>query len=384
MSEYQYYEFQAVDRPLTEKEMDELRTFSSRAKITMHSFTNEYSWGSFKGNEDLWMEKYFDGFLYYANWGTHILKLRLPTALLDLKTAQLYCHRGHLLPRISGDKIILDFLSEDEDHGGWEDERQLSSFLPLRSDLGHGDLRCLYLGWLAGLQSDAYDEAQLEPPIPPGLQNLTPALSELADFLRIDPDLIHAAAQASCFLNDEVPSSKDLRTWLATLGTNEKNEILASILEGSMKNDYTQALLQVNRFTQVWHSLRRIPRDTKQRTVGQLLRDTEIVKQKRLQLEAEKAAAALAKQKELEHIAREKRLNEIMGHESSLWNEVESLASEKKAKSYDRAIELLIDLRDLANREGSTNFLLQLDTLKKRHSAKSSFIKRLQTTFEAI
>jgi hypothetical protein len=31
VSEYQYYEFQAVDRPLTEREMRELRAYSTRA-----------------------------------------------------------------------------------------------------------------------------------------------------------------------------------------------------------------------------------------------------------------------------------------------------------------------------------------------------------------
>lgn len=49
MSEYQYYEFQAVDRQLSDKEMEELRSFSTRAEITPHSFTNDYSWGSFSG-----------------------------------------------------------------------------------------------------------------------------------------------------------------------------------------------------------------------------------------------------------------------------------------------------------------------------------------------
>ena len=58
MSEYQYYEFQAIDRPLTEKEMRELRSYSTRARITPTSFVNDYSWGSFKGNKDAWMEKY--------------------------------------------------------------------------------------------------------------------------------------------------------------------------------------------------------------------------------------------------------------------------------------------------------------------------------------
>ena len=78
MSEYQYYEFQSIDRRLTADEMSELRSFSTRARITSTSFVNDYQWGGFKGNEDAWMDKHFDAFLYFANWGTRILKLRLP------------------------------------------------------------------------------------------------------------------------------------------------------------------------------------------------------------------------------------------------------------------------------------------------------------------
>jgi len=40
VSEYQYYEFQAIDRPLTQREMGELRSFSSRATITATRFVN--------------------------------------------------------------------------------------------------------------------------------------------------------------------------------------------------------------------------------------------------------------------------------------------------------------------------------------------------------
>ena len=43
MSEYQYYEFQTADRRLSEKEMQELRSYSTRAAITPTSFSNEYS-----------------------------------------------------------------------------------------------------------------------------------------------------------------------------------------------------------------------------------------------------------------------------------------------------------------------------------------------------
>lgn len=42
MSEYQYYEFQAVDRPLGEADQKALRALSTRAQITTTSFTNSY------------------------------------------------------------------------------------------------------------------------------------------------------------------------------------------------------------------------------------------------------------------------------------------------------------------------------------------------------
>ena len=38
MSEYQYYEFQAIDRPLTKGEMAEVRSLSTRATITSTRF----------------------------------------------------------------------------------------------------------------------------------------------------------------------------------------------------------------------------------------------------------------------------------------------------------------------------------------------------------
>ena len=60
MSEYQHYEFLAIDRPLTEDEMEALRAISTRSKITPVSFTNEYNWGGFKGDPDKLMQRYFD------------------------------------------------------------------------------------------------------------------------------------------------------------------------------------------------------------------------------------------------------------------------------------------------------------------------------------
>ena len=67
MSEYQYYEFLTIDRPLTADEMTELRALSTRAVITPTSFTNVYNWGNFKGNPDQLMQRYFDAHVYVAN-----------------------------------------------------------------------------------------------------------------------------------------------------------------------------------------------------------------------------------------------------------------------------------------------------------------------------
>jgi hypothetical protein len=43
VNEYQRYEFLAIDRPLNNEEMDELRSISTRAEITATGFTNEYN-----------------------------------------------------------------------------------------------------------------------------------------------------------------------------------------------------------------------------------------------------------------------------------------------------------------------------------------------------
>jgi hypothetical protein len=116
MSEYQYYEFQAIDRRLDASEMAKLRSFSTRARITPTSFVNDYQWGAFKDDEDAWMDKYFDAFLYFANWGTRILKLRVSSRLVGRKTAELYCPGGSASVRERSGKIIITFASEDEAH----------------------------------------------------------------------------------------------------------------------------------------------------------------------------------------------------------------------------------------------------------------------------
>jgi hypothetical protein len=48
VSEYQYYEFRALDRRLTAEQQRRLRSLSSRAEISATRFTSEYSFGDFQ------------------------------------------------------------------------------------------------------------------------------------------------------------------------------------------------------------------------------------------------------------------------------------------------------------------------------------------------
>lgn len=91
MSEFQYYEFVAIDRALSASGQKQLRMITSRATITSTRLVNTYEWGDFKGDPHQLVAKYFDAFLYYANWGTRRLMLRVPSARLDPKVVKQYC-----------------------------------------------------------------------------------------------------------------------------------------------------------------------------------------------------------------------------------------------------------------------------------------------------
>ncbi len=218
MSEYQYYEFQAIDRPLTEQEMRKLRAYSTRATITPTRFVNHYEWGNFKGNPAVWMEKYFDAFLYLANWGTHELMFRLPRRVLDLAAAKQYCRGEAATARAKGDFVILEFSSDDEEGGDGDDDGSgwLSSLIPLCADLAGGDCRMLYLAWLLCVQAGELDDETAEPPVPPGLGALTAPLKAFAEFLRLDHDLLAAAAAGSP-ARAEALSDADVARWVAAL-----------------------------------------------------------------------------------------------------------------------------------------------------------------------
>lgn len=240
MSEYQYYEFLAVDRPLTDEQQAAVRELSTRARITATSFTNEYEWGDFKGSPDDLVREYYDLHLYYANWGSRRLLLKLPAAALADVRLEEYVVGESMDVLRSGKDVILDLGSEDEELADEDfEEWTLGAFTALRSELLDGDLRPLYLVFLAAIGVWAYDEDAfdyddgdiLEPPVPAGLDDLTGAQRTLADFLRLDADLLAEAADASP-PRDAVVGQGDARSWVASLPEAAKDDALIALLAG--------------------------------------------------------------------------------------------------------------------------------------------------------
>ncbi len=86
MSEYQYIEFRAVDRPLTDAELAYAEKQSTRAEISRWAFRNEYHYGGFRGDVRGLLRRGYDVHLHYTNFGVRTAAFRLPAGLPFPKT----------------------------------------------------------------------------------------------------------------------------------------------------------------------------------------------------------------------------------------------------------------------------------------------------------
>ena len=121
MSEYQYYEFQAVDHPLGEADRQALRDLSTRARITATSFTNSYEWGDFKGDPAKLMERWFDLHLYMANWGSRRLMIGLPARFIDAPPRPFLREVECVRLRSVGENLIFNITRDKVEFDGWDD-----------------------------------------------------------------------------------------------------------------------------------------------------------------------------------------------------------------------------------------------------------------------
>ncbi|MGG6270016.1 hypothetical protein ACQ4M3_31985 [Leptolyngbya sp. AN03gr2] len=365
MSEYQYYEFQAIDRPLTAAERSQIQKLSSRVNLTSTRASFVYNYSDFPGDPKKVLTQYFDVMFYVANWGSWQLIWRFPKSLIDPVVFQPYCIPHVISVSTTSKWVILDIDINDE-AGDWVDgEGWLSQLMPLRSTLLQGDMRLLYLAWLRATNSVEIDleDDPIEPPVPSNLHKLSAPLQAFIELVGLDPDLVTAAAQASS--TQKSAAEPPLETWISSLSAAEQREFLIKFARQEPHTD-----LQF---------IQRLKELAKSSSSGQ----TAPVGQRRLS-ELTKIAVKLRSQREQKErdAAHKKRLKELeilAPKEAEMWKKVWELVALKRVKPYDDAIKLLIDLRDLADYQGrSTEFTQQVQQLWAEYANLTGFTSRLK------
>jgi hypothetical protein len=377
MSEYQYYEFVAIDEPLTPQQMAELRARSSRASITQTSFVNEYQWGNLKGDPADWMRRYFDAHVYVANWCACLLCLRVPKSTFDAETLRAFKTQTTFLVKQAETHWLLEWgLDEsdnydrfaEEDGRGW-----MGRLAPLRDELLRGDLRPLYLGWLAGVSRGEVDEDAIEPQAPPGLSRLTAAQQSLAEFLEIDEDLL-AATGLSDGQGSKPDSERDaeLDAWVAALPAAEKTATLTLLLAGHAQQAERELKL---RFL-AWQREQRSDAkpETRRRTVAELHELAASAAETRKSREAIQRKKAEAERQ----ARRETYLRTLAADFDRCWRAADERAERGIASAYDEVKRALVDLSDAyALCATRADFERKLVQFMARHGKRGALVRRL-------
>lgn len=376
MSEYQYYEFRAIDRPLDRAAQEALRSISSRARITATSFTNHYDWGDFSGDPRKLMEQWFDLHLYLANWGTRRLMLRVPKRFLDREDiAPFLAEVDWVEAWASADNLIVDIHQDNDGLGDdWFDDDDeedddgshwLAALAPLRADVLSGDLRLFYLLWLTAVRDDLVSDDAFEPL--PGIGPLTGALEAFAGFFGVDRDLIQAAAERNA--SDAGVSTDQMREALAALAEVEKTELLLRLVEGD-----GHVASELKRKIRREHPAPPAP----YRTVAALRMRARQIGEERERAVAEGLEAEKRRQAEEAEKARRARLEDIKQKGARVWREIEQEIERRNPRGYDRAASLLADLQVIAVEAGTDDeFAYRVADICVRHKNKGNFIEQL-------
>jgi hypothetical protein len=369
MSEYQYYEFRAIDRPLTEEEQRTVGKLSSRVDLSPTQAVFVYNYSDFPADAEEILARYFDAMLYMANWGSCQLMFRFPKTVIDLEQVRPYC------PPYDVEEFMPFFVSftEKEAHavlniewheeGGWgwiEGEGWLPRLMGLRDDILRGDYRLLYLAWLKAVTlEDMLDEVE-EPPVPPGLRQLSSGLRTFIELFELDEHLVMAAAEASG--RPEGVTEAQLRRAISQLSRETCDAWLLRLAQGEpqLAVAFDRELLKLLDRPQ--------PAQLARRTIGDLLAAAERIQKAE---QAKQAAAAQAR-----HL---KKMETLAAQEAQIWQEVFDLIERKTGKAYDQAAEHLADLRDLANHQGEqAAFQARLNTVYRDYRNRSALLRRLR------
>jgi hypothetical protein len=357
VSEYQYIEFRAIDGPVSKKDLAYMRRQSTRAEITPWSFTNEYTFGDFRGNAMEMLRRGYDVHLHYANFGIRSLYFRLPQGFPDIKAAKPYLDGESIrfLKDSSGDggTLAIELCHEPGDLDElWDLDRALERLAPLRSEILEGDLRSLYLAHLAISCDCNHDpEETIEAPVPAGLDQLTKAQQALATFYEISDALIAAAAQEFAPLPSKVDRSEEHAEWIGRQTDTSKNKWLTELMDGSKPKLRAEILARFSRDQppQSWPTVKL------DRTIAELQTAAE-----EIQHRMKKKAASQAARK------RAKKLANMATDPAPYFQKTEQLVAERTTEAYGQVAQLLVDLREALAETGRSELAeLQAQKLKQ-------------------
>ena len=394
MSEYQYFEFRAVDRPLTDKELTYARKQSSRAEISRWCFTNEYHFGDFHGNADGMLLRGYDVFLHYANFGVRTIKIRLPAGLPFGRKLWSKFIDGKLLkwkpdPKGSSGTLTLEPYFEPFD-SFWEFNDCLDDVIALRERLIAGDLRALYLLWLCVAGDENFDPIEVvEPPVPVGLQEFDLKLDGLFHFYGIDPLMVDAAADlpvANGKPQKKMPApiilspAERLKPWLKSLSDKQAKKHLEQLLVSDTVTIKAELLAAIAKDRA---SSKQVDWPTVElnRTFDILLTQTEVLRQGFDAVEKKKQAAKAKRDAAKAEREREKRMAEMIKDPQKWLAETERLADERGTDNYKLAAEILADLKEaIGGAKGASLARKHAAHLTRKHPTlnhlKSSLRKR--------
>lgn len=361
MSGYELYDFLAIDNPLTEQERKEVSSLSSRTKATSYSASFLYHYGGSLGNGVDVLLKYFDAFLYYTNWGSAHLSFRFPNNAIDIKLLEQYEYSYSVRVTKHEKYTILEMMYDSEEGFGWVDgEGLLSTMVGLRQDIINGDMRAPYLMWLQGVQVDIeYGDLDLddiiEPPLPNNFKHLQPQLEAFTEFMMIEDALLETLARASSTYKKP---KLDIEKGLTLLSSSEKDAFLTQLAQNVP-----------NLSSQLQKRLRELLPDDAQKPdtttfkVMDILQNIETV-------EREQALALEAKENAY--------LDDLKAREDKIWQNIHWLISQKKTKSYEEAIEHLVELRKVAMRDDTmATFQAQISEIYEIYSTLKGLHSRL-------
>ncbi len=251
MSEYQIIAFRAIDKPVSEKNLEYMEKQSTRADITPWSFDNEYHYGDFRGNTKEMLRRGYDIHLHWANFGMCTVMIRFAQGIPNLKSLDPYFKDDTLEydEDKSGPGGILTIAPcyEPDDEGDYDVSKMIDKLADLRDEILAGDPRPLYLGHLACLMDMNHDPSEHEePPIPAGLNELTKAQQFLCRFIALPEDVLDAVREDSPKLEKGGASkgSDDLEAWLKSQTPANKEKWLLDILNDAESEVRSDVLAQ--------------------------------------------------------------------------------------------------------------------------------------------